>query len=134
MAISSSTLLKRLRSGARKNATYTAFREVGRVIRTVRASTARCCWWPRLHIAGPGDAGPSGHRGEGHGRRGAGGRDPDEAGTERRHRPGRSHLLSAVGPDLRPDHAPARPDDPASGTRQRPTGLCRRPPTGPSGK
>ncbi|GAB2465679.1 hypothetical protein GCM10027162_70850 [Streptomyces incanus] len=33
-AISSSTLLKRLRSGSRKNATYTAFREVGRVIRT----------------------------------------------------------------------------------------------------
>ncbi|MFD7116577.1 Tn3 family transposase [Streptomyces sp. NPDC059922] len=35
-AISSSTLLKRLRSGSRKNATYTAFREAGRVIRTVR--------------------------------------------------------------------------------------------------
>ncbi|WP_461712291.1 Tn3 family transposase [Streptomyces sp. DSM 41013] len=35
-AISSSTLLKRLRSGSRKNATYTAFREVGRVIRTVQ--------------------------------------------------------------------------------------------------
>ncbi|MGW7545499.1 Tn3 family transposase [Streptomyces sp. NPDC054770] len=32
--ISSSTLLKRLRSGSRKNATYAAFREVGRVIRT----------------------------------------------------------------------------------------------------
>ncbi|MDP9611272.1 MULTISPECIES: Tn3 family transposase [Streptomyces] len=35
-AISSSTLLKRLRSGSRKNATYTAFRAVGRVIRTVQ--------------------------------------------------------------------------------------------------
>src|SRR5690242_1083517 len=35
-AISSSTLPKRLRSGSRKNATYTAFREVGRVIRTVQ--------------------------------------------------------------------------------------------------
>ncbi|MFD6278072.1 Tn3 family transposase [Streptomyces sp. NPDC060209] len=35
-AISSSTLLKRLRSGSRKNATYAAFREVGRVIRTVQ--------------------------------------------------------------------------------------------------
>ncbi len=35
-ANSSSTLLKRLRSGSRKNATYTAFREVGRVIRTVQ--------------------------------------------------------------------------------------------------
>ncbi|MFF4867372.1 transposase [Streptomyces sp. NPDC001231] len=35
-AISSSTLLKRLRSGSRKNATYTAFREVGRVIRTAQ--------------------------------------------------------------------------------------------------
>jgi hypothetical protein len=35
-AISSSTLLKRLRSGSKKNATYTAFREVGRVIRTVQ--------------------------------------------------------------------------------------------------
>ncbi|MEU1216379.1 Tn3 family transposase [Streptomyces sp. NPDC005790] len=34
--ISSSTLLKRLRSGSRKNATYAAFREVGRVIRTVQ--------------------------------------------------------------------------------------------------
>ncbi|MFE3905915.1 Tn3 family transposase [Streptomyces sp. NPDC059153] len=34
--MSSSTLLKRLRSGLRKNATYTAFREVGRVIRTMR--------------------------------------------------------------------------------------------------
>lgn len=34
--ISSSTLLKRLRSGWRKNATYAAFREVGRVIRTVQ--------------------------------------------------------------------------------------------------
>ncbi|MEU8433859.1 Tn3 family transposase [Streptomyces sp. NPDC029216] len=31
-----STLLKRLRSGSRKNATYTAFREVGRVIGTVQ--------------------------------------------------------------------------------------------------
>ncbi|MFI1569142.1 Tn3 family transposase [Streptomyces sp. NPDC020490] len=37
-AISSSTLLKRLRSDSRKNATYTAFREVGRVIRTVQLS------------------------------------------------------------------------------------------------
>ncbi|MEV5779085.1 transposase [Streptomyces antimycoticus] len=35
-AISSSTLLKRLHSGSRKNATYTAFRQVGRVIRTVQ--------------------------------------------------------------------------------------------------
>ncbi|MBT2407263.1 MULTISPECIES: Tn3 family transposase [unclassified Streptomyces] len=35
-AISSSTLLKRLRSGSKKNATYAAFREVGRVIRTVQ--------------------------------------------------------------------------------------------------
>ncbi|MFF2231652.1 Tn3 family transposase [Streptomyces anulatus] len=35
-SISSSTLLKRLRSGSRKNATYAAFREVGRVIRTVQ--------------------------------------------------------------------------------------------------
>jgi TnpA family transposase len=35
-AISSSTLLKRLRSGSRKNSTYTAFREIGRVIRTVQ--------------------------------------------------------------------------------------------------
>ncbi|MEU0679932.1 Tn3 family transposase [Streptomyces albogriseolus] len=34
--ISSSTLLKRLRSGSKKNATYAAFREVGRVIRTVQ--------------------------------------------------------------------------------------------------
>lgn len=34
--ISSFTLLKRLRSGSRKNATYAAFREVGRVIRTVQ--------------------------------------------------------------------------------------------------
>ncbi|MGW8760885.1 Tn3 family transposase [Streptomyces sp. NPDC055815] len=35
-AISSSTLLKRLRSGSKRNATYAAFREVGRVIRTVQ--------------------------------------------------------------------------------------------------
>lgn len=35
-AISSSILLKRLRSGSHKNSTYTAFREVGRVIRTVQ--------------------------------------------------------------------------------------------------
>lgn len=35
-AISSSTLLKPLRSGSRKNAIYTAFREVGRVVRTVQ--------------------------------------------------------------------------------------------------
>ncbi|MEV6957235.1 Tn3 family transposase [Streptomyces sp. NPDC051183] len=35
-AISSALLLKRLRSGSRRNATYTAFREVGRVIRTVQ--------------------------------------------------------------------------------------------------
>ncbi|MFE5588014.1 Tn3 family transposase [Kitasatospora sp. NPDC056531] len=34
--ISSATLLKRLRSGSRRNATYTAFREVGKVIRTVQ--------------------------------------------------------------------------------------------------
>ncbi|MFC8833316.1 Tn3 family transposase [Streptomyces griseoincarnatus] len=35
-AISSTLLLRRLRAGSRKNATYTAFREVGRVIRTVQ--------------------------------------------------------------------------------------------------
>ncbi|MGP3927807.1 Tn3 family transposase [Streptomyces sp. 8N616] len=35
-ASSSATPLKRLRSGSHKNATYTAFREVGRVIRTVQ--------------------------------------------------------------------------------------------------
>ncbi len=35
-AISSATLPKRLRSGSHKNATYVAFREVGRVIRTVQ--------------------------------------------------------------------------------------------------
>ncbi|MFM9442494.1 Tn3 family transposase [Streptomyces acidiscabies] len=35
-AISSWTLLKRLRSGSHKNSTCTAFREVGRVIRTVQ--------------------------------------------------------------------------------------------------
>ncbi|MBV9139992.1 MAG: Tn3 family transposase [Pseudonocardiales bacterium] len=35
-AISSTLLLKRLRSGSHRNATYTAFREVGRVIRTVQ--------------------------------------------------------------------------------------------------
>ncbi|QRX96437.1 Tn3 family transposase [Streptomyces noursei] len=35
-AISSSTLLKRLRSGSKKNATYISFREVGRVMRTVQ--------------------------------------------------------------------------------------------------
>ncbi|UNO43327.1 transposase [Streptomyces sp. MST-110588] len=35
-AISSATLLKRLQSGSHKNSTYTAFREVGRVIRTVQ--------------------------------------------------------------------------------------------------
>jgi TnpA family transposase len=34
-AISSTLLLRRLRSGSNKNATYTAFREVGRVIRTI---------------------------------------------------------------------------------------------------
>ncbi|MGW0785712.1 Tn3 family transposase [Streptomyces sp. NPDC002913] len=34
--IFSSTLLERLRFGSRKNATYAAFREVGRVIRTVQ--------------------------------------------------------------------------------------------------
>lgn len=34
--ISSTLLLKRLRSGSHKNATYTAFRDVGRVIRTVQ--------------------------------------------------------------------------------------------------
>ncbi|MGW1104623.1 Tn3 family transposase [Streptomyces sp. NPDC002540] len=33
---SSSTLLRRLRFGAGKNATCTAFREVGRVVRTAR--------------------------------------------------------------------------------------------------
>ncbi|MFJ4806748.1 transposase [Streptomyces murinus] len=41
-AISSSTLLKRLRSGSRKNATYAAFREVGRVIRTVQLLRYLC--------------------------------------------------------------------------------------------
>lgn len=35
-AISSTLLLRRLRSGSRKNATGTAFREVGRVIRAVQ--------------------------------------------------------------------------------------------------
>lgn len=35
-AISSTLLLRRLRAGSNKNATYTAFREVGRVIRTVQ--------------------------------------------------------------------------------------------------
>ncbi|WP_078612829.1 Tn3 family transposase [Streptomyces canus] len=35
-AISSTLLLRRLRAGSRKNATYTAFREVGRVVRTVQ--------------------------------------------------------------------------------------------------
>nr|WP_281287005.1 transposase [Nonomuraea turkmeniaca] len=35
-AISSTLLLRRLRSGSRKNAHYAAFREVGRVIRTVQ--------------------------------------------------------------------------------------------------
>jgi MFS family permease len=34
--LSSTLLLRRLRSGSRRNATYTAFREVGRVIRTVQ--------------------------------------------------------------------------------------------------
>jgi TnpA family transposase len=34
-ALSSTLLLRRLRSGSNKNATYTAFREVGRVIRTI---------------------------------------------------------------------------------------------------
>ncbi|MFD7497158.1 Tn3 family transposase [Streptomyces sp. NPDC059832] len=34
--ISSTLLLKRIRSGSRRNATYTAFREIGRVIRTVQ--------------------------------------------------------------------------------------------------
>jgi TnpA family transposase len=34
--ISSTLLLRRLRAGSRKNATYTAFPEVGRVIRTVQ--------------------------------------------------------------------------------------------------
>ncbi|MFF9570430.1 Tn3 family transposase [Streptomyces sp. NPDC014685] len=40
--ISSSTLLKRLRSGSKKNATYAAFREVGRVIRTVQLLRYLC--------------------------------------------------------------------------------------------
>ncbi|MEU9500013.1 Tn3 family transposase [Streptomyces sp. NPDC048196] len=35
-AISSTLLLRRLRAGSRKNATYTAFQEVGRVMRTVQ--------------------------------------------------------------------------------------------------
>ena len=35
-AISSAVLLRRLRSGSRRNATYVAFREVGQVIRTVQ--------------------------------------------------------------------------------------------------
>lgn len=34
-AVSSPLLLKRLRSGSHRNATYTAFREVGRVLRTI---------------------------------------------------------------------------------------------------
>ncbi|MFJ9854436.1 Tn3 family transposase [Streptomyces sp. NPDC101150] len=34
--MASSTLLKRLRSGSRRNATYAAFREVARVIRSVQ--------------------------------------------------------------------------------------------------
>ncbi len=34
--LSSTLLLKRLRSGSRRNATYTAFREVGRVVRTAQ--------------------------------------------------------------------------------------------------
>jgi TnpA family transposase len=37
--LSSTLLLKRLRSGSKRNATYTAFREVGRVIRTVQLLT-----------------------------------------------------------------------------------------------
>ncbi|MDF4251857.1 Tn3 family transposase [Streptomyces sp. WMMB303] len=41
-AISSSTLLKRLRSGSEKNATYAAFREVGCVIRTVQPLRYLC--------------------------------------------------------------------------------------------
>lgn len=59
--ISSVTLLKRLRSGSQKNATYTAFREVGRVIRTVRLlrylTDAPLCRCGR-----PGDPAPSGCR------------------------------------------------------------------------
>jgi TnpA family transposase len=35
-AISSTLLLRRLRSGSKRNAHYTAFREVGRAIRTVQ--------------------------------------------------------------------------------------------------
>ncbi|WP_330351017.1 Tn3 family transposase [Streptomyces sp. NBC_00582] len=46
-AIYSSTLLKRLRSGSHKNSTYTAFREVGRVTRTVRL--LRCLSDAPLH-------------------------------------------------------------------------------------
>ncbi|OKI44740.1 hypothetical protein A6A29_33900 [Streptomyces sp. TSRI0281] len=38
-AISSSTLLKRLRPGSKKNATYAAFREVGRA----RSAPSSCC-------------------------------------------------------------------------------------------
>jgi TnpA family transposase len=34
--VSSTLLLRRLRSGSKRNAHYTAFREVGRVIRTVQ--------------------------------------------------------------------------------------------------
>ncbi|MFG3118017.1 Tn3 family transposase [Streptomyces sp. NPDC048197] len=45
-AISSTLLLRRLRAGSDKNATYFAFREVGRVIRTIallRTSRTRRC-------------------------------------------------------------------------------------------
>ncbi|MFE3788052.1 Tn3 family transposase [Streptomyces goshikiensis] len=45
-AVSSSTLLKRLRSGSKRNAAYAAFREVGRVIRTVQL--LRCLSGPAL--------------------------------------------------------------------------------------
>lgn len=41
-AISSSTLLKRLRPGSKKNATYAAFREVIRVIRAVQLLRYLC--------------------------------------------------------------------------------------------
>jgi TnpA family transposase len=62
--ISSATLLKRLRSGSHKNATYTAFREVGRVIRTVRL--LRCLTdTPLCRRGRPGDPAPSGCRRKG---------------------------------------------------------------------
>ncbi|MER6610742.1 Tn3 family transposase [Streptomyces sp. NPDC000927] len=48
-AISSVLLLRRLRSGSRRNATYTAFREVGKVIRP-----SSCCATSRTRRCGRG--------------------------------------------------------------------------------